>query len=108
VARRLDIDLDLQSRLAEIRNLISSGATVIGTLGRSHDAHNCRVIDVEAPGNTSQTFPVDVASPDDLADLVWWGEFQLASELLHALNSARHRGSLGIHREAGSCVTFYR
>jgi hypothetical protein len=39
-------------------------------LGGGNNAHNRGVVDVEAPGNTRQTFPVDVLSPDDLADLV--------------------------------------
>jgi hypothetical protein len=68
VARRLDIDLDLQSRLAEIiiRRFISSArASVTGTLGGSHKAHDCDVVDV-----ASRAFPVDVPSADNLADLV--------------------------------------
>jgi hypothetical protein len=53
----------------EIRNLISSGAMVTGTLSGGNNAHNSRVVDVKLLGNTGQTFAVDVQSPDDLADL---------------------------------------
>jgi hypothetical protein len=35
---QLDIDLDVQSRLPEIRNPVSSGATATGTLDGSDDA----------------------------------------------------------------------
>ena len=69
MARRLDIELDVRSRQPEIRafDIIRSGAMVTGTLDGSHDAHNCRVIDVETPGNASQTFAVDASSTDNLA-----------------------------------------
>jgi hypothetical protein len=43
----------------------SSGAAVTGT----HDAHNCRVIDVEAPGNARQVFLFDVPYPNNLAGI---------------------------------------
>jgi hypothetical protein len=56
----LHIDLDAQSRQPEIRRLISSAqASVTDALDGSNDTHNGRVVDVEAPGNTSQTFAVD-------------------------------------------------
>jgi hypothetical protein len=62
---------DAQSKLPEVRRLISSvRASVTGTLGGSHKAHNYGVVDVEAPGNTGQTFPLNVPSAEDLADLV--------------------------------------
>jgi hypothetical protein len=32
-------------------DLIRSSTTVTGTLGRGDNAHNCRVVDVEAPAN---------------------------------------------------------
>jgi hypothetical protein len=42
---------------------------VTGTLDGSHNTHNGRVVDVKAPGNTSQTFTVDVPSTDNLATI---------------------------------------
>jgi hypothetical protein len=51
-------------------DLISTGASVNLTLGGSDNAQNGRMTDVEAPSDTLQTFPVDVPSPGDLADLV--------------------------------------
>jgi hypothetical protein len=43
---------------------------VTGTLDGSHNAHDYGVVDVEAPGDTSQSVPIGVPSPGNLADLV--------------------------------------
>jgi hypothetical protein len=43
---------------------------VAGTLGSSHNAHNRGVVDIEAPGNASQTFAADAPSTDNLANLM--------------------------------------
>jgi hypothetical protein len=55
-----------------LRSEISSAqASLTDALDVSNDTHNGRVVGVEASGNrASQTFPVDVRSPDDLADLM--------------------------------------
>ena len=66
----LDIDLGMQTRIAEVRRLISSAqATVTSTLG-GDNAHDCRVLDIEAIGDIGDAFAMDVPSPDNLADLV--------------------------------------
>ena len=61
---------------------------VTGTLNRSHDAHNGRVVDVEAPGDAGQTFPVDVPSADNLANLMG-RQFWFATQLDPISDSAR-------------------
>jgi hypothetical protein len=53
---------------------------VTGTLSGGNNAHNRRVVDVKTPGNTSQTFAVDVPSTDYLANLMGC-QFWFATQL---------------------------
>jgi hypothetical protein len=51
-----------------------------GTPGGGDNVHNRRVVEVKTPGNSSQTFAVDVPSTDNLADLMG-RQFWLATQL---------------------------